>query len=91
MRPDVVMFGEAVQHLEDSYREAQLSDVVIVLGTSGVVYPAAGVPYEGKRHRARVIEINPTENAFRDITDVYIRATSGEGLPKVVEMVKGLC
>ena len=91
MRPDVVMFGEAVQYLEESYREAQLSDVVIVLGTSGVVYPAAGVPYEAKRHGARVIEINPTENAFRDITDVYIKATSGEGLPKVVEMVKGLC
>jgi len=90
MRPDVVMFGEAVQQLSQSYRETLLSDVVIVLGTSGVVYPAAGVPYEAKKNNARIIEINPTENAFREITDVYIKELSGAAMPKIIEAVRRL-
>lgn len=90
MRPDVVMFGEAVQQLSESHREAQLSDVIIVLGTSGIVWPAAMVPYEGKKRNSRIIEINPTENAFRDITDVYVKDLSGEVMPKIVELVRDL-
>ncbi|MDY6850585.1 MAG: NAD-dependent deacylase [Thermodesulfobacteriota bacterium] len=90
MRPDVVMFGEEVQDLSVSFLEAQNADVVIVLGTSGVVWPAAGVPYEGKKHGAGVIEINPSENAFRDISDVYIKGLSGEIMPRLVELVRAL-
>lgn len=90
MRPDVVMFGEAVQQLPESYREARLSDVIIVLGTSGIVWPAAGVPYEGKKGSSKIIEINPTENAFRDITDVYVKDLSGAAMPKIIELVRGL-
>ena len=90
MRPDVVMFGEAVQKLPESYREAQKSDLVIVLGTSGMVWPAAGVPYEARQTHARVIEINPTANAFRDITDVYVENLSGHAMPQIIDMVKEL-
>lgn len=87
MRPDVVMFGESVLQLGESYREAQNADVVIVLGTSGMVWPAAGIPYEAKKTRATIIEINPTSNAFRDITDIYVKEHSGEAMPKIVDMV----
>lgn len=90
MRPDVVMFGEEVQQLAKSYAEAQRADVIIVLGTSGVVWPAAGVPYEGKKSRAKIIEINPTESAFQDITDVYIKDLSGKVMPKIIERVRDL-
>ncbi|MBW2062033.1 MAG: NAD-dependent protein deacylase [Deltaproteobacteria bacterium] len=90
MRPDVVMFGEAVQQVPESYREAQLSDVIIVLGTSGVVWPAAGVPYEAKKTDSKIIEINPSENAFRDITDVYVKDLSGAAMPKIIERVRNL-
>jgi NAD-dependent deacetylase len=89
MRPDVVMFGEAVQQVPESFNEARLSDVIIVLGTSGVVMPAAGVPYEGKKTNSKIIEINPTENAFRDITDVYVKDQSGLAMPKIIELIKG--
>ena len=90
MRPDVVMFGEGVKDLNASFNEARKADVVIVLGTSGVVWPAAGVPYEAKKNGARVVEINPNENAFRDISDVYVRGLSGEVMPKIVERIKTL-
>ena len=90
MRPDVVMFGEAVQQLAESYGEAQRSDVIIVLGTSGAVWPAAEIPYEGRRTKSKIIEINPTENAFREITDVYIQDLSGMAMPKIIERVRDL-
>ena len=88
MRPDVVMFGEAVLEMEESIREAHRADAVIILGTSGIVYPAAFVPIEAKKSNAKVIEINPTENAFRGITDVYVRQSSGTTLPQIVEHVR---
>jgi len=90
MRPDVVMFGEAVLQMEESMIEAFRADVVIIAGTSGVVYPAASVPIEAKRSRAKVIEINSTENAFRGITDVYVSGSCGSALPKIMELIRGI-
>ncbi len=88
MRPDVVMFGEAVQHLTDAYGMAYGADVLLILGTSGVVYPAADIPLQAKQSGAKIIEINPTENAFGSITDIYIPMKSGIALPFVVEYLK---
>ena len=90
MRPDVVMFGEAVQHLMESYNEARSCDVMLILGTSGMVWPAAGVPYEARKWNTKVIEINPTTNAFRDITEVYVKSLCGEAMPLIIERVKEL-
>jgi NAD-dependent deacetylase len=88
MRPDVVMFGEAVQHLPKAFGIAQSTDVMLVLGTSGNVYPAAYFPIEAKKSGAHVIVINPTENAFSAVTDVYIPLKTGEALPAIVEKIK---
>ena len=87
-RPDVVMFGESVQQLHEAYAEASICDVMIVLGTSGVVYPAAALPHEAAQHGAKIIEINPTENCFHAITDVYLRETAAVGMPRLLEKVK---
>lgn len=88
MRPDVVMFGEAVQDLPRAYQASQTCDVMLVLGTSGVVYPAAYLPIEAKKAGASVIVINPTENAFENVTDVYIPMKSGEALPLILERMR---
>ena len=88
MRPDVVMFGEAVQHLPKAFGIAQSTDVMLVLGTSGNVYPAAYFPVEAKKSGARIIVINPTENSFKTVTDVYIPMKTGEALPAIVERSK---
>lgn len=90
MRIDVVMFGEQVQELAESYHEATSCDVILVLGTSGVVYPAAGVPIEAKRHGAKMIEINPNMNAFASMTDIYIKEKSGDAMPRIVDLVREL-
>jgi len=88
MRPDVVMFGESVQHLPRAFDIAQYADVMLVLGTSGNVYPAAYFPVEAKKSGARIIVINPTENAFQAVTDVYIPMKTGEALPLIVDEIK---
>ncbi len=83
-RPDVVMFGEAVHQLRESYQLAQSADLMLVLGTSGVVYPAADLPGQAKARGAVVIEINPAENAFASMTDVYIPLKAGEALKEIM-------
>ena len=89
-RPDVVMFGESVQQLPEAYAEAGTCDVMLVLGTSGVVYPAAALPHQASQHGAKLIEINPTENCFHPITDLFIPEPTGKGIPKIVERLKQL-
>jgi len=88
MRPDVVMFGEAVQGLRESFQEVQNCDAMLVLGTSGVVYPVAEFPSQAKRRGASIIVINPTENAFPDVSDVYIPMKTGLALPLILDQVR---
>ncbi len=85
MRPDVVMFGEQVQEMPEAFLAAQNCDAMLVLGTSGVVYPAAYLPVEAKNAGASIIVINPKENAFGSVTDVYIPMKTGEALPAVLK------
>ena len=87
-RPDVVMFGESVQELGESIFEAHQSDVMLVLGTSGAVYPAAMVPHEARKAGAVLIEVNPTEKVFAEKNDIYIREKAAVAMPLIVEEVK---
>ncbi len=89
-RPDVVMFGEAVQQLNPSFKLAASCDSMLVLGTSGVVYPAADLPQQAHQAGAKIVEVNPTENSYHPITDVYIREPSAKAMPKVMEQVRKL-
>jgi NAD-dependent deacetylase len=60
LRPDVVWFGEPLprEALEEAFSLAERADLVLVIGTSGVVYPAAYIPYIVKERGGRVVEIN---------------------------------
>lgn len=89
-RPDVVMFGEAVQQLPESVSIAERADLVLVLGTSGVVYPAAAIPYQAAERGAKVIEINPTGNYYDSISEVYIESPAGEAMPKILDIIKDM-
>jgi NAD-dependent deacetylase len=90
-RPDVVMFGEPVQQLNQSFRAATSSDVMLVLGTSGVVYPAAALPHQAHQAGAKIIEINSSENCYSAISEVYIKEPTGQAMPKVMERLRNLC
>lgn len=89
LRPDVVWFGEPLpqEAWEEAVRLMAASDVVIVVGTSGVVYPAAYLPKLAKESGAAVVEINVEESAITPIADVFIRGKAGEVLPRLAEEV----
>ena len=76
MRPGVVWFGEALppQALEQAMTAAQRCDLMLLIGTSGVVQPAASLPYVTKQYGGRVIEINPNPTELSELADVRVRA-----------------
>ena len=93
IKMDTVMFGEPIPPdvLQTSQAEALKSDCVLILGTSAIVYPAAGLPELARRtNRATLIEINPEETALSDACDIVVRAATGEALPVLTEMVREL-
>lgn len=84
MRPNVVWFGEMLpaQAWERAQAAAASADVVLVVGTSAQVYPAASlVTLSG---RAYVIEINPDESAVAGAVDAALRESAAHALPRIV-------
>ena len=91
LRPDVVWFGEPLP--EDAWREAvecsARCKVMLVVGTSGVVYPAALLPRIAREQGAVIIEVNVEPSAITDeLTDIFLQGRAAEVLPKLVERVK---
>jgi NAD-dependent deacetylase len=87
IRPDVVWFGE-VPHpdcFERAGRALETCDLLLVVGTSGTVYPAAAFPAQAKRTGAVIIEVNPEPSAITPLADEFLQGPSGLVLPKLVE------
>jgi NAD-dependent deacetylase len=68
-------------------REARLADLVLIIGTSAVVYPAAQVPLIARQHGAVLIEVNPNPSAISEICNLSIRLPAGEALPAIVALL----
>ncbi|CAB50112.1 NAD-dependent protein deacetylase [Pyrococcus abyssi] len=92
LRPDVVWFGEPLprEELDRAFKLAEKADAVLVVGTSGLVYPAAYIPYIVKESGGTVIEVNVEESAITPIADFFLRGRAGEVLPRVVHEVRRL-
>jgi NAD-dependent deacetylase len=90
LKPDVVFFGEPLPYgaLKAAFEEAEKADVVLVVGSSLVVTPAAYVPLRAKERGAKMVIVNLEETTMDHIADVVIRGKAGEVVPKIVEMVK---
>lgn len=90
LRPDVVLFGEMLpgDAFDASVDAAQRADVCLLLGTSGIVYPAAGLPRQAKRAGAFLVEINPEATELSELCDVALRGRTGELLPEIEERVE---
>lgn len=86
LRPGVVWFGESlpVETWHAAGEATRSADVVIVAGTSAVVYPAAGLVPLAKASGARVIECNMEETPFSAQLDRSFRGRAGEILPELI-------
>lgn len=83
VRPDVVLFGEMLPFgaFEKAEKTARNCDLFFVIGTSALVYPAAGLAEIAKRAGAFLVEINPEETPMTGFCDAAIRGRAGEILP----------
>lgn len=90
IRPDVVWFGEALP--EDELRRAQqlsgACEAMLVVGTSGVVFPAAALPLQALHAGAVVIDVNPQPGAITSQATIYLKGRGGDLLPRLVEELR---
>lgn len=90
IRPGVVWFGESLP--ERAWRRAveasQDCDAMLVVGTSALVHPVAGLPMFAKGRGTPVIEINPEETALSGAVDTSWRTTAAQGLPALLSELK---
>jgi NAD-dependent deacetylase len=87
LRPGVVWFGEGLSRdVWDNAQEAvQSCDVLLVVGTSALVYPAASLAPFAKHAGAVVIEVNPDETPLSAAVDYSVRGRAGDVLPQLLE------
>lgn len=86
LRPDVVWFGECLPEaaVRAAARAAATCDVFLSVGTSAVVYPAAGFLLEAKEHGAYTIEVNPESTPASGVVDASLRGTASAVLPRLL-------
>lgn len=86
-RPGVVWFGEAlpVAVLQAAEQAAAGCHLMLVVGTSGVVYPAAGLAHMARRAGARVVIVNPEPTELDGIADTCLRSASAPCLTRLLE------
>jgi NAD-dependent deacetylase len=91
VRPGVVWFGEALPEaaLAAAVEAASSCEVLLTVGTSGLVYPAAEIPQVAARFGAAVIQVNPEETPLDPVADVNLRGPAARVLPALVEAVWG--
>lgn len=90
LKPDFIFFGEGIPEpaCSLSFREAEISDVFIVVGTTGEVMPACMIPAAASQNGASIIEINTSpSNYTNSITDVFLQGPATTVMTKLLESI----
>ena len=86
IRPGVVWFGEGLP--DEDWQLAAMAahecDLLLSVGTSALVYPAAELPQRAARKGAKVVQVNPQKTALDAIADWNLHGAAGELLPRLV-------
>lgn len=92
IKPDFIFFGEGIpmDAYQRSMQAAGHAEVVLVIGSTGEVMPAAQMPYLAKQNGAQIIEVNPEKSNFtRSITDIHLPGKAAETLEKLFTEITG--
>jgi NAD-dependent deacetylase len=91
VKPDVVFFGEALPSaaMMEAFRMARESDLMVVVGSSLQVYPAADVPQRALERGAPLVVVNDEPTPLDVAAAVVLHGRAGEILPRLVELVGG--
>jgi NAD-dependent deacetylase len=87
LKPKVVFFGESLPSgaMEQATAASVSADLMLVVGSTLAVFPAASLPILAKRSGAKLIIVNLGETAMDELADVFIDAKAGDVLPDIVE------
>jgi NAD-dependent deacetylase len=91
IRPDCVFFGEQIPHdsIMRSFEIAQTCDIMLVIGTSAIVHPAAVIPDSAHQSGAIVIEINPEPTPLTGRVSNYIlQGPAGQMMRQLIAEIK---
>lgn len=85
-RPDIVWFGEMLPEdvLEEVFKSIDRADFFLVVGTSGVVQPAASFAVSAKTKGAFVVEVNLERTPLTPVADMTLLGKAGEVLPELL-------
>lgn len=88
-RIDIVLFGESLpeDEMARAYKQLAGCGVLLLVGTSLVVYPAASLPLYAKEKGAELIEINSQPTAFSEVCDWKIRSEAGPALAEILKIL----
>jgi len=91
VKPDVVFFGEALPSaaMMDAFRMARECDLMLVVGSSLQVYPAADVPEVAAARNVPVVIVNDEPTPMDVAATVVVRGRSGEALPEIARLAAG--
>jgi NAD-dependent deacetylase len=89
-RPDIVWFGESLPDAiwQRALAAARAADTILVVGTSGLVNPAAMLATHIPQEDAFIIEVNPDETEITAYADVHISDTAARSLPQLLEAMR---
>ncbi|MGB9765811.1 MAG: SIR2 family NAD-dependent protein deacylase [Candidatus Saccharicenans sp.] len=91
IKPAIVFFGERIPEsaLSESFKLANEADCLIIVGTSGAVYPAALIPQIARANQAKIIEINTEPSEYSDsISTVFIQLPASAALSQIEEALE---
>ena len=90
VRPDIVWFGESLPErlIERAFDECERADVMLVVGTSGVIQPAASLPVAARSVGASIIDVNPDPGGITSVADLWLPGKAGEILPLLAASVR---
>jgi len=87
LRPHIVWFGEAVPMIEKAVEITRKADILIIIGTSLQVYPAAGLIHYTDFDVLRYL-VDPNELSASELSSItFIRATATEGVPRLADQL----
>ena len=87
IKPDIIFFGEAIPEPANtlSFREAELADLFIIIGSTGEVFPAALIPEMAKQNGAKIIEINIEASSYTGrITDIFLQGRASQVMTELL-------
>ncbi|MEG1022691.1 MAG: Sir2 family NAD-dependent protein deacetylase, partial [Myroides sp.] len=89
LRPHIVWFGEAVPEIENAVKIIEKADIIVIVGTSLQVYPAAGlIDYADKAQHFFYVDLNPAETSYFRKKIKVIAKKASEGMIELLELLR---